>query len=145
MVQINQSDLDEINKTFKKLADVDKSRTFKAFSSFVYNRAIDRADEHTKTGVMMKSIFLNKINNDYYIGADKKVAPYALFVHWGTKPHAIKRDKRKALRWADGGVFRFAKEVHHPGYKGDPFLTLALDDGIKKLPDFFDKLEKELE
>jgi len=145
MIQINQSDLDEINKTFKKLADVDKSSTFKAFSSFVYNRAIDRADEHTKTGALIKSIFLKKRNGYYFVGVNRKIAHYGVFVHWGTKPRIIERDKRKALRWADGGVFRFAKEVHHPGYKGDPFLTLALDDGIKKLSDFFDKLEKELE
>ena len=168
MVQINQSELDEINKTFKKLADVDKSKTMKEFVDYVYDKAIERADKHTKTGAMMKAVFLHKQGNAHYVGVDKKLAPYALFVHWGTKPHLIKPNKRKALRWATQntkqfakqskkGVFKlykvgankhfgfaFAKVIHHPGYKGDPFLTLALDDGLKKLPEFFNKLEKEL-
>ena len=144
MVQINQSELDEINQTFKKLADVDKSKTMKEFVDYVYDKAIERADKHTKTGAMMKAVFLHKQGNAHYVGVDKKLAPYALFVHWGTKPHLIKPNKRKALRWTNGSVFSFAKVIHHPGYKGDPFLTLALDDGLKKLPEFFNKLEKEL-
>ncbi len=33
----------------------------------------------------------------------------------------------QVLRWASGNGFVFAKIVHHPGYKGDPYLTRARD------------------
>jgi hypothetical protein len=29
------------------------------------------------------------------------------------------------LRWAGGGVFKFAGKVNHPGNKADPWLTRA--------------------
>ena len=171
MVQINQSELDEINQTFKKLADVDKSKTMKEFVDYVYDKTIERVNKHTKTGAMLRAVFLHKQNDAYYIGVDKKIK-YARAVHDGFEAFDIRPRKRKVIRFVgnDGNFVQFwgpkskqqkylimkwkeekgikdrfiFKWPHHPGYKGDPFLTLALDDGLKKLPEFFNKLEKEL-
>lgn len=53
--------------------------------------------------------------------------PYAAFVHDGTVPHVIKAKKAPMLHWIDaGGEHRFAKLVHHPGTKPQPFLKEAL-------------------
>ena len=144
MVKLNQSDLDEINKTFNKLSNIDKSPILAEFADYVYQRAHKRADAHTKTGAMIKALFITRKADTYTIGVDTRFVPYALFVHWGTKKHEIKPKKRQYLRWSSGGKFVFSKEVHHPGYKGDTFLTLALDDGLKKLPHFFERLIKDL-
>ena len=144
MIQINQHDLDDISATFKELEDIDKHKSFKKFAQNVYEDTIHNADAHTKTGALIRSIFKTKVSDGYIIGADKSIAPYAVFVHWGTKPHKIERKKRKALRWTSNAGFIFAKSVNHPGYDGDPFLLNALNDNIKKLPALFDTITKDL-
>jgi hypothetical protein len=96
---------------------------------------------HTKTGALFRSIYKKPISGGYEIGADRKIADYALFVHWGTKPHVIEPKNKSALRWAGGGIFSFAKKVNHPGYDGDPFLTNAARD---ELSHFMNWMEKQL-
>lgn len=83
------------------------------------------AGKHTKTGALGRSVYLRKLGDGYEVGHDPRVAPHALFVHWGTRPHKIKPKDKRALRWAAGGQFAFAKVVHHPGYKGDAWLVRA--------------------
>lgn len=57
------------------------------------------------------------------IRLDSAIAPYAVYVHEGTRAHVIEPVKRKAL-WFEtrGGTFRFARGVEHPGTKADRFL-----------------------
>ena len=110
--------------------------------------------KHTKTGALSGSVYLRKVGEAYEIGHDLQVAPHALFVHWGTKPHKIRpkntgvvqqnvrshtrntkhgavqvsahtRDGKAMLRWPGGGKFVFAGEVNHPGNKADPWLERA--------------------
>lgn len=84
------------------------------------------AAKHNKTGALVRSVYLRRMSQDAFeVGHDLQVARHALFVHWGTKPHVIRPKNRKALRWPAGGRFVFAREVHHPGYKGDPWLVRA--------------------
>ena len=52
--------------------------------------------------------------------------PYARMVHDGTRPHDIAPVGEKALAWP--GAAHPVARVHHPGYKGNPFLTGALAD-----------------
>jgi hypothetical protein len=64
-----------------------------------------------------------------------QVAPYARFVHDGTKPHLIPKQPmphpvtgKKALRWVGkAGLPAFARQVKHPGYKGDPWFKTTMD------------------
>lgn len=51
-------------------------------------------------------------------------APYARFVHDGTRPHRIVPRTRRALAWP--GADHPVRAVNHPGYRGNPFLTDAL-------------------
>lgn len=55
--------------------------------------------------------------------------PNTLFVHNGTRRHQI-RPRRTGgyLRFEVGGRIVYARQVNHPGYRGDPFLTRALRD-----------------
>lgn len=102
-------------------------------------------------GALVRSIFKRRIPDGWEIGHDLQVAPHALWVHWGSKPHLIKpkldsitsqvrahtrnghpvkaheRQGKKMLRWANGGAFIFARVVKHPGYKGDAWLPRAAD------------------
>lgn len=54
--------------------------------------------------------------------------PNTLFVHNGTRKHVIRPRRKDYLRFTVGGRVVYAKIVHHPGYRGDPFLTRALRD-----------------
>ena len=75
----------------------------------------------------------------------------ALFLEFGTRPHDIYPVRRKALRWAAqpqgrrlsgrprvaaqrgglGGVL-FAKRVHHPGTRPQPFMRPAVDVAVRQ-------------
>ena len=58
-------------------------------------------------------------------------APYALYVHEGTKPHTIRPKKSKALRFVYNGRVVYAHKVNHPGQKGQPFLSKNLKKVIR--------------
>ena len=53
-----------------------------------------------------------------------KLAPYAKFVYFGTRPHVIKPKKMKALANKKSGQI-FGKSVNHPGTKANPYFEKA--------------------
>jgi hypothetical protein len=59
----------------------------------------------------------------YQITAGGPRAPYAVFVHEGTRPHIIRVRSAKVLT---DGVRFFGPQVRHPGTRAQPFLTQAL-------------------
>lgn len=114
----------------------------------------NEAGKHRNTNALFRSVYNKPVGNGYEIGHDLQVAPHALFVHWGTKPHKIRpkntgvvqqnvrshtrktkngvvqvsahaREGKAMLRWPGGGKFFFAGEVNHPGNKADPWLDRA--------------------
>jgi phage gpG-like protein len=62
--------------------------------------------------------------NGAVVGTNKQ---YAASMEFGSKPHIIRPINKKMLRWWNGNMFIFAKEVHHPGTKGFFFLTRAAE------------------
>ena len=70
---------------------------------------------------------------------DGNIAPYAVFIHEGIKPHDIFPKRRKALRWVDGNKFLFAKRVHFPGWNPDPFIYDALESNQETIVRIFDR------
>jgi len=104
----------------------------------VYRLAKIGASKHSRTGLMEHNLYFKVNLKQLYgeVGIDDrgmlvdwrgKKVNYAEFVHFGTRPHLIKPKRAKVLRFVKDGKFIFAKEVHHPGYKGDPFLYRALE------------------
>lgn len=84
-----------------------------------------------KTGNLKKDIqvFDEKIDS-FSIGVgNTKLAPYAKFVYFGTKPHVIKPKKMKALANKKSGQI-FGKSVNHPGTKANPYLEKAFSEYI---------------
>lgn len=94
-------------------------------SQAVYDAAQQGADRHTKTGALLQSLYNRATPTGRTVGHDRKRAKHAVFVLLGTRPHLITPKGKKALRWAGGSNFIFAKKVHHPGYKGDHYLNRA--------------------
>jgi hypothetical protein len=118
--------IDAIRRSLLRLVPDLSRETTAATAQQIFDQAREGADRHTKTGALVRSLKVRKRAEDRYeVYHDLQTAPHALFVHWGTKPHIIRPKTKKALRWPSGDGFVFAKIVHHPGYKGDPYLIRA--------------------
>lgn len=101
----------------------------------------------TRTGDAERSIAA-KVEATGAIGAKGEVGTSRLvtiYLHEGTKPHTIVPRSKMVLRWPAGGKFAFAKRVHHPGTKQDPFIYDASDHEQKAIVDRFDRIIKEWE
>lgn len=133
MISINAVGVAVAQQTVAKLADAPDAAV-RALAQRIYDLAETAADKHTKTGALRRSLYLRSVSGGYAIGHDLKMAPHAIFVHWGTRPHIIKPSKRKVLRWAAGGRFIFAKWARHPGYKGDPYLITSANQAVAEFP-----------
>lgn len=55
---------------------------------------------------------------------------YAQMVNDGTRPHVIRPKNAKVLRFVVGGRVVYAKVVHHPGTRANPFLDRALREVV---------------
>lgn len=55
---------------------------------------------------------------------------YAQMVNDGTRPHAIRPKNASVLRFVVGGRVVYAKVVHHPGTRANPFLDRALREVV---------------
>jgi hypothetical protein len=57
---------------------------------------------------------------EMYIGSS---VPYALIHHEGTKKHLIKPKKKSYLKFRQGAVYVFRRQVLHPGTKPNRYLS----------------------
>lgn len=113
-------------------------------SQAAYDAAQDGIRPHSKKGDLFGSLYnRSHQSGGREVGNDLSRAPHALFVHWGTRPHKIRPKKRKTLRWASGGKFIFAREVNHPGYKGDPYLIRAADAAVRRFDQIVNQATKQ--
>lgn len=107
--------------------DVDRYQ--RAQADAVAQRARDLAPSG-KTGALKRSIGVEQ-NRDAGgrfapAWAVVAVAPYAMFVHEGTRPHPIRGNPLLAFWWAKIGSFVVLARVNHPGTTGQPFLADAI-------------------
>lgn len=135
MITITVTGQDGVNKELARVAEAPELAILK-LAERVFKLAHQGADRHTKTGALARSLGHGpkKIPGGWEIGHDLQQAPHAPFVHWGTKAHDIRPKNKKVLRFQIGNRNVFAKFVHHPGYKGDPWLTKAADQAMREFP-----------
>lgn len=93
-----------------------------------WGRLEDAVDTSYTYDGMAGRVFLNET-----------IAPYGAYVHDGARPHVIKPRNKKALRWVRGNAFIFARRVHHPGWKADPFIYDALSKNEEKIMRIFER------
>lgn len=126
MITVNITGTDQVRATFSRLSDIMQRQAIAATAVKVEEYAEQQASRHSKTGALVGSLKKARLpNGSWEVYHDPRMAPHAMFVHWGTKPHTIKPKNKKMLRWANGGRFHFAKAVQHPGTKADPWFTRA--------------------
>lgn len=132
-IKIDDSAIKAFEQKSQRIKDIIRKKAVAKLADEIYENAFDRADEHTKSGVMLSALYNRKKSDlEYQVGIDDKRAHYGKFVHDGSRAHIITPKKRKFLRWVAGDNFVFAKRVEHPGYKGDPFFELAVRDEVPK-------------
>lgn len=127
----------ELNRRLKAIGETPHDALRKIQLDAVANakRAVPR-----KTGNLGRSIAPGGLSNDYAIVRAR--ANYAAYVEFGTKAHDIKPRTKKVLAWPAAGGARlsgspkrgakmiFARKVHHPGTKPQPFLVPGAEKAI---------------
>jgi hypothetical protein len=133
MIAINIEGLDAIRQEFARLVPEVQQRVLNGMAQVAFDTAQRQADTHTKTGALARSLRLRPEGDSaWIIDHNLQSAPHALFVHWGSRPHAIRPRTKKVLRWAGNNGFIFARFVRHPGYSGDPWLVKAADEAVRQ-------------
>lgn len=146
MIEVNVQGIEAIRATFAKLVPETQAKALKGLAQVAFDTAQAQVDTHTQTGALARSLRLRSDGEGgWIIGHDQQHAPYAIFLHFGTKPHLIKPKDKKALRWPSGQGgktgFVFAKWAKHPGYAGDAWLVKAADSAVRQ----FDAIVKRVE
>lgn len=148
MIDIRLTGVDE---TLDRLMEIGKraqgGEIVAEATEYAYEETMRGIEPHSKTGTMERNL-THRVSKStpegrvYFdnAGMMRNGVNYAIFVHFGTRAHDIRPKKRRALRWESGSVFHFAKAVHHPGYKGDPFMQLAADKTFSKLSDIAQRI-----
>lgn len=127
-----------------KIPEAMERSAIRQMSQIAYDAAFRSASSHNKTGALVKSLYNRMIPKGREVGHDPQIAPQALWVNFGTRPHKIRPKNKSVLRWVGaGGRFVFAKEVNHPGYIGDAYLFRAADDAIRQFAKIMDNATKE--
>jgi len=155
-MEIKVENLEEIKEWLKELPKRDEKKLLAEVTTRIWKSSRKKAKKHFKTGTMERNLtYLVKKDKGYVffendgmlVNWNGKKVNYVAFVLFGSRPHTIKPKNKRALRWAKDenvyppevhnprSLFAFAKQVHHPGYRGDDFL-------IKSAKDIFSKLEK---
>lgn len=104
-----------------------------AFKAALHDSAMRVADEAKVlapkvTGTLAASVHVIPPTGSWQAntleGGVEVLAPYALPVHDGARPHRIYPRRASVLAWPVG---RFATVVNHPGNRPNPFLVLAME------------------
>lgn len=146
MAQIRIAGLSEAVGTLRGLPPTLERTTLLRMSQVAFEVAQRGAGRHSKaggTGALFQSLYNRSIPKGREVGHDPQRAPHAQFVQFGTRPHEIRPKDKKALRWAGGGVFHFAKRVKHPGYRGDAYLVEAATEAVRQFRAIIDQAMKE--
>lgn len=74
------------------------------------------------TGDLRRSLGVRVEGDRVLVGP---TAPYAPYVEFGTAPHEIRPKTKQALKFRVNGKWVYARVVHHPGTKAQPFVRPA--------------------
>jgi len=93
-----------------------------------------RKEAPVKTGNLRRMIVFTV---EPFRGIVESKAEYGVYVHEGTKSHIIRPLKKKALYWK--GAEHPVKIVHHPGFKGNPFMERGAKNAESDVQKIFQK------
>jgi hypothetical protein len=131
--------LDKLNRQLDAIGDTSGVlRTIQLAAVAEAKRLVPR-----QTGTLARSIGPGSLTPAFAIVQAR--AGYAAYVELGTKPHVIRPKRKRVLAWAataggsrlsgrprKGATMRFAKVVHHPGTKPNPYLLPGARFALRK-------------
>jgi Bacteriophage HK97-gp10, putative tail-component len=85
--------------------------------------AAAKREAPVKSGRLRRSVSYQAGGRGRYVVSP--AVPYAGMVHSGTRPHTIVPTRKRALFWR--GARHPVKRVNHPGTRGNPYMTRALE------------------
>ncbi len=129
-IEINWAD--EVAKKLKKLwnDDLQEARKRRLTESTILLQWEAKKETPVDNWILRKSIKYT-VHNDF--GVVYSNLFYAPFVHEWTRPHLIKPVKKKSLFRIDEEWGHFAKVVHHPWSKANPFFKRAVENKQEKI------------
>ncbi len=166
-ISVKIEGIDEIVKGLEKAPETtvnEVSRAIQGSLNKVRSTAIREAPvgKGDNAGALRKSIQPYKMETKLR-GMVEVTAPYAEAVHEGSRPHEIRPKTKKALAFEVGGHRGYVvsssgksyykkqsgssvvvKHVHHPGYKGNPFMTRAVQKSMWEINRFFENAIKNI-
>ena len=127
---------DEVTKKLSKLwkEDLKSARNKRLTQSAILLQWASKKETPVDNWILRKSIKY-AVHNDYAVVYSNLF--YAPFVHEWTRPHLIRPVKKKSLFRIDENWEHFAKLVHHPGSKENPFFTRAVDQNKSRILQMF--------
>ena len=127
---------DEVTKKLSKLwkEDLKSARNKRLTQSAILLQWASKKETPVDNWILRKSIKY-AVHNDYAVVYSNLF--YAPFVHEWTRPHLIRPVKKKSLFRIDENWGHFAKLVHHPGSKENPFFTRAVDQNKSRILQMF--------
>lgn len=148
MIELTITGQEELNQRLQKVAEAEWFDAFlRDLAQETFNDVEQRVARHSKSGVLERSLgsgAIRESDRTFVVKSDGQIAPYNIFLHWGSRPHEIRPKERKSLRWVSGNKFAFAKFVKHPGYRGSPFMVTATNNVLSQFDQIVSKYVKEL-
>ena len=137
-VEVSTSGL-EFDEVASKLSNELRQKLIEKLADIAYASAFFGAP--LKMGKLAGSIVKEVGDGEASIQA---LAPYAVYVVKGTRPHEIRPVNASVLAFEIRGKMVFTPIVHHPGTKPNPFMQNAVEDARSKVDEVFAKLWLEL-
>lgn len=123
-LQVAVTGIDQVRDRMRRLATALPAAL--DLTALDVERGIDQAAgqhrRYSRTGNLVRSVFKRRVPGGWEVGHDAQIAPHAVFVIKGTRPHIILPRNKKVLRWPVPGGFRYAKRVKHPGTRADDYI-----------------------
>ncbi len=129
----------DFEEVASKLGRELKQKLIERLADIAYSSAFFGAP--WRTGKLAGSIVKEVGEGEAWIHA---LAPYAVYVEMGTRPHEIRPARSSVLAFEIEGQFVFTPVVRHPGTKPNPFMQRAAEDAQGRVGEVFAELWLEL-
>jgi len=130
MIKVDLSDSSRIQATLNMLMRLG-DRIARKMADEAYQHARDFIP--VRTGRLLRSLRIERHGNEYHVIAGSRIAYYAPFVEFGTRPHIIRPRRARVLRFEVRGKVVYARIVHHPGSRPVRYMGHALDRTLTEL------------
>lgn len=129
----------DLNQVAERLAGPVRQKFIGLLADITYNTMRELAP--VRTGFMRESISKSVGEGEATVGpAD----PKAVFVEYGTRPHAIYPVNASCLAFFAGGRMVFTAYVNHPGTRPQPFVRYAAEEAQRRAPEVWEQAFKEV-